>query len=70
MPSKSKEKKKKKKAHRSGPRSRDPHWLYQESVQSPEVNIDFIDRQLKFPFSSSKPIENQMKCTIHAKPIA
>lgn len=27
-----------------GPRSRDRHWLYQESVQSPEVHFDFFDR--------------------------
>jgi SAM-dependent methyltransferase len=45
MPSKSKEKKKKKKSN--GPKSRDPHWLYQESVQSPDVNIDFIERVYK-----------------------
>lgn len=28
----------------SGPKSRDPHWLYQESVQSPEVHFGFFDR--------------------------
>ncbi len=27
-----------------GPRSRDRHWLYQESVQSPEVHFEFFDR--------------------------
>jgi len=27
-----------------GPRSRDPHWLYQESVQSPDVHFGFFDR--------------------------
>lgn len=27
-----------------GPKSRDPHWLYQESVQSPEVHFHFFDR--------------------------
>lgn len=28
----------------SGPKSRDPHWLYQESVQSPEVHFGFFER--------------------------
>lgn len=27
-----------------GPKSRDPHWLYQESVQSPDVHFGFFDR--------------------------
>jgi SAM-dependent methyltransferase len=27
-----------------GPRSRDLHWLYQESVQSPDVHFGFFDR--------------------------
>lgn len=27
-----------------GPRSRDYHWLYQESVQSPEIQFEFFDR--------------------------
>jgi len=27
-----------------GPKSRNRHWLYQESVQSPEVHFDFFDR--------------------------
>lgn len=27
-----------------GPRFRDRHWLYQESVQSPEVHFEFFDR--------------------------
>lgn len=27
-----------------GPRSRDRHWLYQESVQSPEIHYPFFDR--------------------------
>ncbi len=27
-----------------GPRSRDRHWLYQESVQSPDVHFGFFDR--------------------------
>jgi SAM-dependent methyltransferase len=27
-----------------GPRSRERHWLYQESVQSPEVHFGFFDR--------------------------
>jgi SAM-dependent methyltransferase len=27
-----------------GPRSRERHWLYQESVQSPEVHFSFFDR--------------------------
>lgn len=27
-----------------GPRSRDRHWLYQESVQSPEIHFGFFDR--------------------------
>lgn len=30
-----------------GPKSRDPHWLYQESVQSPEVHFGFFDRAYK-----------------------
>jgi SAM-dependent methyltransferase len=28
----------------SGPKSRDPHWLYQESVQSPEIHFGFFER--------------------------
>jgi len=28
----------------SGPKSRDPHWLYQESVQSPEVHFGFFEK--------------------------
>ena len=28
----------------SGPKSRDKHWLYQESVQSPEVHFPFFER--------------------------
>ncbi len=28
----------------SSPASRDPHWLYQESVQSPEVHFGFFER--------------------------
>ncbi|HEX6791566.1 MAG TPA: class I SAM-dependent methyltransferase [Candidatus Krumholzibacteria bacterium] len=40
---------KKKRARRAkgpvrGPRSRDRHWLYQESVQSPDVHFGFFDR--------------------------
>ena len=31
-------------ARPKGPRSRDPHWLYQESVQSPDVHFSFFDR--------------------------
>jgi SAM-dependent methyltransferase len=31
----------------TGPKSRDPHWLYQESVQSPEVHFGFFDRAYK-----------------------
>jgi len=31
-------------APKKGPKSRDPHWLYQESVQSPEVHFNFFDR--------------------------
>lgn len=31
-------------AKRRGPKSRDPHWLYQQSVQSPEVHFHFFDR--------------------------
>ena len=27
-----------------GPKSRDPHWLYQESVQSPEIHFGFFER--------------------------
>jgi SAM-dependent methyltransferase len=27
-----------------GPASRDRHWLYQESVQSPDIHFDFFDR--------------------------
>jgi SAM-dependent methyltransferase len=27
-----------------GPKSRDPHWLYQDSVQSPDVHFGFFDR--------------------------
>lgn len=27
-----------------GPKSRDPHWLYQESVQSPDIHFGFFDR--------------------------
>jgi SAM-dependent methyltransferase len=31
-------------AKRRGPKSRDPHWLYEQSVQSPEVHFHFFDR--------------------------
>jgi SAM-dependent methyltransferase len=31
-------------APRRGPESRDRHWLYQESVQSPDVHFSFFDR--------------------------
>ena len=31
-------------ASQRGPRSRDPHWLYQEAVQSPEVHFPFFER--------------------------
>lgn len=27
-----------------GPKSRDRHWLYQESVQSPDIHFNFFDR--------------------------
>lgn len=30
-----------------GPKSRDRHWLYQESVQSPDVHFGFFDRIYK-----------------------
>lgn len=33
-----------KKTKPRGPRSRDYHWLYQESVQSPEIQFEFFDR--------------------------
>lgn len=40
-----KQKKKKKKGKKpQGPASTDRHWLYQESVQSPEEHIEFFDR--------------------------
>ena len=32
------------KVKRRGPKSRDPHWLYQQSVQSPEAHFHFFDR--------------------------
>jgi SAM-dependent methyltransferase len=32
---------------RKGPASRDRHWLYQESVQSPEVHFGFFERAFK-----------------------
>jgi SAM-dependent methyltransferase len=38
-----KHKKKKKKKSPKGPESTDRHWLYQESVQSPEEHIEFFD---------------------------
>lgn len=49
MASKTKTKAKTKtaKKRRQGPKVRNRHWLYQESVQSPEVNIDFFDRVYK-----------------------
>jgi SAM-dependent methyltransferase len=43
MPKHKKPKAKKKKRHK-GPPSTDRHWLYQESVQSPEEHIEFFDR--------------------------
>ncbi len=30
-----------------GPKSRDLHWLYQESVQSPEVHFEFFERTFR-----------------------
>jgi len=36
--------KKVKKAKHRGPESTDRHWLYQESVQSPEEHVEFFDR--------------------------
>jgi hypothetical protein len=41
-----KHKKKKQKKHKKprGPESTDRHWLYQESVQSPEEHVEFFDQ--------------------------
>jgi len=36
--------KKRRSGPRRGPKSRDRHWLYQESVQSPEIHFGFFDR--------------------------
>jgi hypothetical protein len=37
-------KKKRRKGPVRGPKSRDRHWLYQESVQSPDIHFGFFDR--------------------------
>jgi SAM-dependent methyltransferase len=40
----------------AGPRSRDRHWLYQESVQSPEVHFPFFERVYRMRNKDRRPL--------------